>query len=215
MRVGFRIIATTVLVAAALLVPTIIAAPGFSHELAVAQELATMARRLMCRVVLDCDDVPIDDAIAIAERPEVIFATFADAIRVPGSHKSLLEAKAHGADVRVVYSPLDALNLARQNKDREVVFFGLGFETTAPSTALTILEAAETAIENFSVFCNQVTIIPAIKALLDSPDLRLDGFVGPGHVSMVIGTRPYSFIATHYGKPLVISGFEPLDILRI
>ena len=156
----------------------------------------------------------VDDAIAIAERSEVIFATFGDAIRVPGSTKSLLDAKAQGADVRVVYSPLDALKLARENLDREVVFFGLGFETTAPSAALTILEAEASRIANFSVFCNQVTIIPAIKAILDSPDLRLDGFVGPGHVSMVIGTRPYGFIARHYRKPLVISGFEPLDILQ-
>lgn len=156
----------------------------------------------------------VDDAIAIAERPNVIFTTFGDAMRVPGSRKSLLEAKAQGADVRVVYSPLDALEFARKNPDREVVFFGLGFETTAPSNALTILQAEAEGIENFSVFCNHVTIIPAIKAILDSPDLKLDGFLGPGHVTMVIGTRHYEFIAKHYGKPLVISGFEPLDILQ-
>jgi hydrogenase expression/formation protein HypD len=156
----------------------------------------------------------IDAAIAIAEQPNVIFATFGDVVRVPGSNRSLLEAKARGADVRVVYSPLDALRLAQENPEREIVFFGLGFETTAPSTALTILEAESEGIRNFTVFCNQVTIIPAIKAILDSPDMRLDGFLGPGHVSMVIGTKPYAFVARHYRKPLVISGFEPLDILQ-
>ncbi len=156
----------------------------------------------------------VDDCVALAERPEVIFTTFGDAMRVPGSKKSLLQAKAEGADVRVVYSPLDALALARKNPDREVIFFGLGFETTMPSTALTILQAEAEGIRNFSVFCNHITIVPTIKAILDSPDLRLDGFIGPGHVSMVIGRRPYAFIAEHYRKPFVISGFEPLDILQ-
>ena len=115
----------------------------------------------------------------------------------------------------MVYSPLDALKIARQNPDRQVVFMAIGFETTAPSTAMTVLRAeAERASRNFSVFCNHVTIIPAIKAILDSPDLRLDGFIGPGHVSTVIGCRPYEFIARDYGKPLVVAGFEPLDILQ-
>ncbi len=110
-----------------------------------------------------------------------------------GSKGSLLDAKADGADVRFVYSPLDALKLARQHPDREVVFFAIGFETTAPSTAITLLRAKAEGIKNFSIFCNHVTIIPAMKAILDSPDLRLDGFIGPGHVSMVIGMRPYTF----------------------
>jgi hydrogenase expression/formation protein HypD len=156
----------------------------------------------------------IDDAIAIARMENVIFTTFGDMMRVPGSNGSLLDAKAEGADVRFVYSPLDALKLARQNPDRQVVFFAIGFETTAPSTAVTLLRAREEKIENFSVFCNHVTIIPAIKAILDSPDLRLDGFVGPGHVSMVIGMRPYTFIARDHHKPVVIAGFEPLDIIQ-
>ena len=155
-----------------------------------------------------------DDAIAIAERPEVIFTTFGDMMRVPASDGSLLDAKARGADVRMVYSPLDALKIARQNPDREVVFFAIGFETTAPSTALTLKRARSEGIGNFSVFCNHVTIIPAIKAILDSPDLRLDGFIGPGHVSTVIGLRPYRFIAHDHGKPVVVSGFEPLDVLQ-
>jgi hydrogenase expression/formation protein HypD len=156
----------------------------------------------------------VDDCVAIADRPEVIFTTFGDAMRVPGSKKSLLQAKADGADVRMVYSPMDALALARKNPHREVVFFAIGFETTMPSTALTILQAESDGISNFSVFCNHITIVPTIKAILDSPDLQLDGFLGPGHVSMVIGTAPYEFIAEFYRRPMVVAGFEPLDILQ-
>jgi len=155
-----------------------------------------------------------DDAIAIAQRPEVIFTTFGDMMRVPASHGSLLDAKAGGADVRMVYSPLDALRIARENPDRDVVFFAIGFETTTPSTALTLLRAREDGIENFFVFANHVTIIPAIRSILDSPDLRLNGFIGPGHVSTVIGTRPYGFICRDYGLPIAVSGFEPLDVLQ-
>ncbi len=156
----------------------------------------------------------VDDCVALAEQPEVIFTTFGDALRVPGSKKSLQQAKAEGADVRMVYSPLDALQLARDNPAREVVFFALGFETTMPSTALTVLQAEAEGIETFSLFCNHITIIPTIKAILDSPDLRIDGFLGPGHVSMVIGNQPYAFIAERYRRPMVIAGFEPLDILQ-
>jgi hydrogenase expression/formation protein HypD len=156
----------------------------------------------------------IDDCIAIAERPGVIFTSFGDAMRVPGSKKSLLQAKADGADVRMVYSPIDALALARKHPDREVVFFAIGFETTMPSTALTVLQAERDGIRNFSVFCNHITIVPTIKAVLDSPDLHLDGFLGPGHVAMVIGTTPFEFVARFYHKPMVVAGFEPLDILQ-
>lgn len=156
----------------------------------------------------------IDDAIAIALTDGVIFTSFGDMMRVPGSRGSLLDAKARGADVRFVYSPLDALKLARQHPDQQVVFFAPGFETTAPSTAITLLRAQAERINNFAIFCNHVAIIPAIRAILTSPDLRLDGFIGPGHVSMVIGLRPYAFIAHTYNKPVVISGFEPLDILQ-
>jgi hydrogenase expression/formation protein HypD len=156
----------------------------------------------------------VDDCLALAERPEVIFTTFGDAMRVPGSQKSLLQAKAEGADVRMVYSPLDALALAGKYPEREIVFLALGFETTMPSTALTILRAAAAGVRNFSVFCNHITIVPTIKAVLDSPDMHLDGFLGPGHVAMVVGTAPFRFVAEHYRKPLVISGFEPLDILQ-
>jgi len=156
----------------------------------------------------------VDDCIAIAETPGTILTTFGDAMRVPGSKKSLLQARAEGADVRMVYSPLDALELARRHPDKQVVFFALGFETTMPSTALTVLRAEADGITNFSLFCNHITIIPTIKAILDSPDFRIDGFLGPGHVSMVIGNAPYQFIADHYQRPVVVAGFEPLDILH-
>jgi hydrogenase expression/formation protein HypD len=156
----------------------------------------------------------IDDGLALARRPEVIFAAFGDMMRVPGAHGSPLEHKARGLDVRIVYSPTDALKLARANPNRHVMFFAIGFETTAPSTALTLMRAKAEGIENFSVFCNHVTIIPAIRAILDSPDMRLDGFIGPGHVSTVIGCRPYAWIAQDEHKPIVVSGFEPLDLLQ-
>jgi len=156
----------------------------------------------------------VDDAIAVAETPGVIFTSFGDMMRVPGGNGSLLQAKARGADVRFVYSPLDALRLAQDNPDREVVFFAVGFETTAPSTALTVLRARQLGVTNFTVFCNHVTIVPPIKAILESPDLRLNGFLGPGHVSTVVGNRPYRFVTEQYHKPLVTAGFEPLDILE-
>jgi hydrogenase expression/formation protein HypD len=156
----------------------------------------------------------IADAIALAQRDGVTFTTFGDMIRVPGGAGSLLDAKARGADVRIVYSPLDALRLAEELPDRQVVFFAVGFETTAPSTAVTLIRARQRGITNFSIVSNHVTIVPPIKAILDSPDLRLDGFLGPGHVSTVVGTRPYRFVPDAYGKPLVVAGFEPVDILQ-
>src|SRR5437773_6457983 len=156
----------------------------------------------------------LDDAIYIAEQPDVIMTSFGDMMRVPGGKGSFFDSKAKGADIRMVYSPLDSLKLARENPDKHVVFMAIGFETTAPSTAMTVLRAKAEGIGNFSIFCNHVTIIPAIKAILDSPDLRLDGFLGPGHVSTVIGCRPYEFISAVHRKPLVCAGFEPLDILQ-
>ena len=216
----------------------------------------------------------VDDGIAIARQPGVILTCFGDMMRVPGSLGSLQEARSLGADVRMVYSPLDALRIARENPDREVVFFALGFETTAPSTALTLKHARREGVanfsclcnhvlieppmralldalriarenpdrevvffaigfettapstaltlrrakaegmKNFSCVCNHVTIVPPLRALLESPDLRLDGFVGPGHVCTVVGARPFEFIPADYGRPVVISGFEPLDILQ-
>jgi hydrogenase expression/formation protein HypD len=156
----------------------------------------------------------VDDCVKLTEIPGLIFTTFGDAMRVPGSKKSLLQARSEGADVRMVYSPLDSLRIAQENPDKEVVFFALGFETTMPSTAMTVLRAEAEGIANFSLFCNHITIIPTVKAILDSPELELDGFLGPGHVSMVIGNAPYEFIAGQYGKPIVVAGFEPLDILH-
>ena len=156
----------------------------------------------------------IDDGLSLVERHGVILTTFGDVMRVPGRRGSPLEHQARGAEIRMVYSPLDALKLAREHPDRQVVFFAIGFETTAPSTALTVKRARELAVTNFSVFSNHVTILPAIRAILDSPDMRLDAFIGPGHVSTVIGARPYAFIARDYRKPVVIAGFEPLDLLQ-
>jgi hydrogenase expression/formation protein HypD len=156
----------------------------------------------------------IDDAIHIAREPDVLMTSFGDMMRVPGSGGNFFDSNAAGTNIRMVYSPLDSLKIARQNPDKQVVFMAIGFETTAPSTAVTLQRAAREGIDNFSVFCNHITIIPAIKAILDSPDLRLDGFLGPGHVSTVIGCRPYEFIARDYRKPIVVAGFEPLDILQ-
>jgi hydrogenase expression/formation protein HypD len=156
----------------------------------------------------------IDDGLSMSADPNVIFTAFGDMMRVPGTQGSPLEHKARGMDVRIVYSPADALRLAQKNPDRHVMFFAIGFETTAPSTALTLLRAKQEGVRNFSVFCNHVTIIPAIRAILDSPDMRIDAFIGPGHVSTVIGCRPYEWIARNEGKPIVVSGFEPVDVLQ-
>lgn len=156
----------------------------------------------------------IDDGLAIAQKNDAIFAAFGDMMRVPGTHGSPFEHKARGTDVRIVYSPADALQIARKNPERQVMFFAIGFETTAPSTALTLMRAKREGVHNFTVFCNHVTIVPAIRAILDSPDMRLDAFIGPGHVSTVIGCRPYEWIARAEGKPVVTSGFEPLDLLQ-
>ncbi len=155
----------------------------------------------------------VDDAIFLASQPGVILACFGDMLRVPGDTGSLLQAKAAGAEVRVVYSPLDALKIARSNPDRQVVFFAVGFETTAPSTAVTVLRAEREGLGNFAVFCNHVTVVPPMEAILSAPGMSLDGFIGPGHVSTVIGCRPYEFVARDYHRPIVTSGFEPLDIL--
>ena len=156
----------------------------------------------------------IDDAVAVAQAPGVIFTSFGDMMRVPGSEGSLLAAKAKGADVRIVYSPLDALRIATENPERPVVFFAVGFETTAPSTAATVLKARQDAVMNFSIFSNHVTILPPLRAILESPDLSLDGFIGPGHVSTVVGQLLYRFVPEEYGKAFVTAGFEPLDILQ-
>lgn len=156
----------------------------------------------------------VDDGLTIAEQPGVILTCFGDMMRVPGTKGTPLEFKARGSDIRMVYSPLDALRLAKENPKKHVCFFAIGFETTAPSTALTILRAKADDVRNFSVFCNHVLVIPPMRAIVDAPEMRIDGFIGPGHVSAVIGSRPYEFIAADYGKPVVVSGFEPLDLLE-
>lgn len=156
----------------------------------------------------------IDQAIALARLPNVTLVSYGDMLRVPGSQSSLLNEKAGGADVRIVYSPLDALRIAREKPDREVVFFAIGFETTAPANAMALLRAYRQGIMNFSLISNHVLVAPAMKTVLDAPDVHIDGFVGPGHVSTIIGTRPYEFIVRDYGLPVVVSGFEPLDLLQ-
>src|SRR6202167_563025 len=156
----------------------------------------------------------INDGMSIAQQPDVIFAAFGDMMRVPGTHGSPLEHKARGMDVRIVYSPSDAIKLAKKNPEKHVMFFAIGFETTAPSTALTLQRAKAESLHNFSVFCNHVTIIPAIRAILDSSHMRLDGVIGPGPCSTVIGCRPYEWIAQNENKPIVVCGFEPLDLLQ-
>ncbi|TNB46254.1 hydrogenase formation protein HypD [Martelella lutilitoris] len=163
----------------------------------------------------------LDDAIELAERHGVILCTYGDMMRVPGSHRrSLIGARAGGADIRMVYSTMDALAIARQNPHRNVVFFAIGFETTTPPTAVAVLEAEREGLTNFFVFCNHVLTPPAIAHILDSADFapggaaRIDGFLGPSHVSAVIGSRPYEAAAANYNKPVVICGFEPLDVMQ-
>ena len=156
----------------------------------------------------------IDTCIEIASHPEVIFCTFGDAMCVPGKNGSLMQAKARGADIRIVYSPMDALRLAKENPQRKVVFFGLGFETTMPATAITLKQAKEQHVGNFFFFCQHITLIPALRSLLEQPDNSIDAFLAPGHVSMVIGVDSYDFIARDYQRPLVVAGFEPIDLLQ-
>ncbi|MBA7473370.1 Hydrogenase maturation factor HypD [subsurface metagenome] len=156
----------------------------------------------------------LDKAIALAQVPEVIIATFGDMLKIPGSYSSLQKVKADGADVRMVYSTMDALNLAEENPDKSVVFLGIGFETTAPTIAASILQAEEKGIKNYYVLSLHKLCPPVIRVLLDSGEVKLDGLVCPGHVSAIIGSPPWEFIARDYGIPCVISGFEPLDILQ-
>jgi hydrogenase expression/formation protein HypD len=163
----------------------------------------------------------LDDAVEIAERHNAILCTYGDMMRVPGTkQRSLIRAKADGADIRMVYSTLDALKIARDNPDREVVFFAIGFETTTPPTAVAIKQAQKEDLTNFSVFCNHVLTPPAIAHILQSPDVQdlgtveINGFLGPSHVSSVIGSKPYEPAAEIFGKPVVIAGFEPLDVMQ-
>jgi hydrogenase expression/formation protein HypD len=162
----------------------------------------------------------IDDAIRLAMRPEVTLCTYADLMRVPATNgHSLLKAKAAGADIRMVYSTLDAIRIAEAEPGRDIVFFAIGFETTTPPTAIAIQLAHKKRLTNFTVFCNHVLTPPAIRAILDTPadvdrHIRVDGFIGPAHVSTVIGTAPYEHLANAFGKPVVVAGFEPLDVVQ-
>lgn len=156
----------------------------------------------------------IDKALAIAARPNVIFASYGDMLRVPGSATDLLSLKARGADVRIVYSPLDALRIARSNPDRQVVFFAVGFETTAPANAMAVWQAAQLGVENFSILVSHVLVPPAITALLESPTNRVQAFLAAGHVCAVMGWTEYEPIAARYRVPIVVTGFEPLDLLE-
>ncbi|HYA79192.1 MAG TPA: hydrogenase formation protein HypD [Candidatus Nitrosopolaris sp.] len=156
----------------------------------------------------------IDKALEIAARPDVIFTSFGDMLRVPGSTTDLLSIKAKGGDVRIVYSPLDAVKLAEQNPATEVVFFGVGFETTAPATAMAVYQAAQKKLKNFSMLISHVLVPPAMEALLSSPNCRVQGFLAAGHVCTVMGYEEYPPIAAKYHVPIVVTGFEPLDILQ-
>ncbi|MGI8434133.1 MAG: hydrogenase formation protein HypD [Nocardioidaceae bacterium] len=156
----------------------------------------------------------IDKALAIAARPGVIFCSFGDMLRVPGSSDDLFRIKSAGGDVRVVYSPLDALKLARDNPDRQVVFFGIGFETTAPANAMTVYQAKRLGIDNFSLLVSHVLVPPAIAAIMESPTCRVQAFLAAGHVCSVMGTAEYPPLVDRYAVPIVVTGFEPLDILE-
>lgn len=156
----------------------------------------------------------IDQAVAVASRPGVILCSFGDMLRVPGSHKDLLTVKSEGGDVRIVYSPIDALEIARRSPDRQVVFFAVGFETTAPANAMAVVQAARLDVKNFTLLVSHVLVPPAIRAVLDSPINRVQGFLAAGHVCAVMGLDEYRPLAEKYHVPIVVTGFEPLDILQ-
>ena len=156
----------------------------------------------------------IDKAVAIASRSDVIFTSFGDMLRVPGSEKDLLTVKAAGGDVRIVYSPLDALKLAQQNPEKKIVFFAVGFETTAPANAMSVWQAKQLDLKNFSILCSHVLVPPAMEAILSSPANRVQGFLAAGHVCTVMGYEEYIPLASKYRVPIVVTGFEPVDILQ-
>lgn len=156
----------------------------------------------------------IDKAIALAERPDVILCSFGDMLRVPGTEKDLLSVKASGGDVRTVYSPLDAIKVARANPAKEIVFFGVGFETTAPTTAMAVRQAHQFGVRNFSLLVSHVLVPPAMQAILSSPNCRVQGFLAAGHVCTVMGYTEYEPIASLYNIPIVVTGFEPVDVLQ-
>ncbi|HYK64335.1 MAG TPA: hydrogenase formation protein HypD [Patescibacteria group bacterium] len=183
---------------------------GLDHLLPAEIELVHGPGCPVCVTPLDM----LDRAHAIARRPDVIFCSFGDMLRVPGSNGDLFQLKAEGAQVRVVYSPLDCLKIAQANPDKQVVFFAIGFETTAPANAMSAWQARQLGIKNFSLLVSHVLVPPAMAAILDSPDNRVQGFLGPGHVCAVMGYTEYEPIAERYRVPIVVTGFEPLDLLQ-
>jgi hydrogenase expression/formation protein HypD len=156
----------------------------------------------------------IDKAIALASRPDIIFASYGDMLRVPGSEKDLFSVKAAGGDVRVVYSSLDALKIAKENPDKTVVFFGIGFETTAPANAMSVVQAKAQGITNYAMLVSHVTVPPAIRAIMDSPETQVNGFLAAGHVCTVMGYWEYEPLVRDYSIPIVVTGFEPVDLAR-
>lgn len=176
-------------------------------------ELITLVHGPGCPVCVTPLEL-IDKAIAIARRPDVIFTSFGDMLRVPGSRDDLLSVKARGGDVRMVYSPLDAVKLAQKHPDKQVVFFAVGFETTAPGNAMAVWQAKQLGLQNFSILCSHVLVPPAMEAILSSPTNRVQGFLAAGHVCTVMGYWEYEPIAAKYHVPIVVTGFEPLDLLQ-
>lgn len=176
-------------------------------------KLITMVHGPGCPVCVTPVSI-IDEAIYLAQQPGVIVCSFGDMLRVPGSKKSLLEVKAEGADVRILYSPLEAVQLARQNPDKEVVFFAVGFETTAPANALSIIQAHKTGVKNYSILASHVLVPPAMEALLSDEENQVNAFLAAGHVCTIMGTEEYYPIAEKYKTPIVITGFEPVDLLQ-
>jgi len=156
----------------------------------------------------------VDKAIEIAARPDAIFVSYGDMLRVPGSSSDLFRVRAQGGDVRIAYTPMEAVKIARANPDRKVVFFAIGFETTAPANAMTVWQARREGLKNFSVLVSHVLVPPAIGLLLESPSNRVQGFIAPGHVCTVVGYRDYETLAARYRVPFVVSGFEPVDLLE-
>jgi hydrogenase expression/formation protein HypD len=176
-------------------------------------EYITMVHGPGCPVCVTSVSV-IDEAIWLAQQPNVIFTSFGDMLRVPGSKKSLLEVKAEGADVRILYSPIEAVQIAKQNPDKEVVFFAVGFETTAPANALSVVQADKLAIINYSILASHVLVPPAMEAILSDKENKIDGFLAAGHVCAIMGVDEYYPIAKKYKTPIVITGFEPVDLLQ-
>jgi hydrogenase expression/formation protein HypD len=176
-------------------------------------ELITMVHGPGCPVCVTSISV-IDEAIFLAEQSNVILCSFGDMLRVPGTNKNLLEVKAEGADVRILYSPLEAVTIAKENPDKEIVFFAVGFETTAPANALSVVQAKKMGIKNYSILASHVLVPPAMEAILGDDENKIDAFLAAGHVCTIMGTEEYYPIAEKYKTPIVITGFEPVDLLQ-